>query len=165
MPNGHGFSASDNTSKSNVSDLEKLLGLFGKGGGIFGLSNPLSAGLLVGGSELLKGLGGLIGGKSDEEKRREEVFNLARNRLSQAPTDPEQYVAQFKQAQAPQQRRRAATIEKRLGLDVGTAQGELAASQNEVLANFLLNAKMRADELKSQKENFLLSLMGQLGRA
>ena len=166
MPNGHRGAVSldtDSNNQSGLGDLEKLIGLMGKSGGIFGLSNPLSMGLLMGGSALFSGLSSLIGGKSSGEKRREEVFNLAKNRLNQPVADPEQYVSQFRAARAPEQARSAEQINRRLGLDVGVAQGELATGQMQELARFLLGARMRAAEMKSQKENFLLSLMGQLG--
>lgn len=134
-----------------------------KGGGLFGLGDVATGGLLGAGTTLLTGLAGLLGGKSDAEKRSEKTFNLAQNRLGQDVLHPDQYFADYFRAMAPRFNQQADSITRRLGLDAGVAQGELANSQQSSFAQFLLGAKQQNDILKSQRDNMLLQLMGSLG--
>jgi len=172
MPNGYGGDRGSNTGfrtgqeDDTMSMLERLLNMSGKGGGLFGMGSAAAGGLLGFGGALFKGLSGLLGGKSDAEKRAEKVFNLAQNRLKQPDViKPESYLPFAQRAMAPRMAKLAKIINKRGMLDTGVGQGELASAQITGLSEFLLNLRQRADELKSQKENFMLSLMGSTGRA
>lgn len=144
--------------------FQKLLAALGGGGGLFGLSDAATGGLLSFGSSLLGGLGGLLMGESEGEKRSRKTFNLAENRLGQNVLNPEQYLADFQRATAERFNQQAEGINRRLNLDSGVAQGALAESQQGTIADFLLNAKMQNDVLKSRNDNMLLQLMASLGR-
>jgi hypothetical protein len=115
------------------------------------------------GSTLLGGLGSLLGGKSDAEKRSEKVFGMAQNRMGQNVLDPEQYMADYYRAMAPQFGRSAQRAETRLGLDSGAATSDLMYNMQAPLAQFMLNAKMENDKLKSQNDNMLMQIMASLG--
>lgn len=161
----------DDLAKMNVGgggDLLSILQALGFGQketGINGfLGSPLGA-LTTGlGGKILGGLGSLIGGKSDAQKSAKDVYNLAKNRLGQNVLDPNQYMASFNQAMAPRFNQQADSINRRLGLDSGVAQAELGSAQQAPLAKFYLDTKIQNDQLKSQFDNQLLSLMGDLSR-
>ncbi len=152
------------------SDTARLLAMMNNNKGLFGLGDVATGGLFSAGGAFLGGLGRLLGGKSEQEKfaeesrgRAEQVFNLARNRLGQSPFEPEQFLAEFKRSQAGENQRTSELINRRLGLDVGAAQTDIAAKSQSSIAQFLLQAKLRNAELKSRNDNFLLQLMGSLG--
>lgn len=138
------------------SDLQALLESL-QGG------TPWGAIANVGGT-LLSGLGSLFGGESPEEKRAKKTYSLAKNRLGQSVLEPEQYLADYMRALAPQQNRQAERINQRLGLDSGAAQTDLAFKMQAPIAQFLLNAKQQNDVLTSQNDNMLLQLMAGLSR-
>lgn len=174
MPNGygrHGYGQyqrqtdfSTGQEDDSMGMLQRLLNMSGKAGGLFGMgAGPTGMALSFGG-ELFKGLSRLIGGKSDAEKRSEKVFNLAQSRLGQPVIKPETYLPYAQRAMAPRMQKLAQIINKRGMLDTGVGQGELASAQITGLSEFLLNLRQQADILKSQKENFLLSIMGSTGR-
>lgn len=144
--------------------LQKLLSQFGGGGGLFGLGDAATGGLFTAGSALLGGIGGLLGGKSEEEKRTEKVFNLAQNRLGQDVFDPQQLVAEFERANFDRNNLMAENINRTLGLDTGVGQGALANQRQSQLAQFVLDAKVQNDVLKSRNDNMLLQLMAGLSR-
>lgn len=152
------------------SDILSLLKGLGFGGqqketGINGfLGSPLGGLVSSFGGQLLGGLGSLIGGKSQSQKSAKETYNLAKNRLGQNVLDPNQYMASYQQALAPQFNMQAEGINRRLGLDSGVAQAELGSRQQAPLAKFYLDTKVQNDQLKSQFDNQLLSLMGDLSR-
>ena len=158
-------------SNDAIMQLLKMLGGGGQGGGLnFGstdalslLGGPTGIGLNIGG-RVLEGIGGLIGGKSDAEKRSEKVFNLAENRLGQNVIDPSQYLAEYMRSMAPQFNRDAAGVSARLGLDSGLAQQELASGRQSQISDFFFKGKMLNDQLKAQQDNMLMSLMAQLSR-
>jgi len=141
-----------------------VMGMLGGGGGLFGLGDLATGGLFSFGSGLLGGLGSLFGGKSDSEKRADKVFSLAQNRLGQDVLNPDQYLADYMRTMAPKFNMQGETMNRRLGLDSGVAQGELAHMMDSELAGFLLNAKMQNDQLKSQRDDSLMNLMAMLGR-
>jgi hypothetical protein len=128
----------------------------------FATQNPLVAGGLMGGQFLLEGLSNLLSGPSWGEKKAKEVFSLAKNRMGMDVLQPEQYLSEFMRANAPRFNMQAEGINRRLNLDSGVAQGEMAAQQQGPLAQFMLNAQMQNDMLKSQNDNMLMQLMGQL---
>jgi len=144
--------------------FEKFMQTFGKGGGLFGLGDTATGGLFSAGSSLLGGLAGLLGGESWGEKQAKKVSNLAQNRLGQDVLQPEQYMAEYKRAMLPEMNRSAEALNRRLGLDSGAAQSDLMFKMQAPLAQFMLNAKMQNDQLKSQNDNMLLQLMGGLSR-
>jgi len=144
-------------------DIKSFMDMLSNNKGLFGLGDLATGGLLGMGSSLLVVLGGLLACKSDGEKRTEKTFNLAENRLGQDVLQPEQYLAEYMRAAAPKFNAQAEGINRRLGLDSGVAQGEMAHSMQSDLASFMLNAKMQNDQMKSQRDNMLLSLMGSLG--
>jgi len=148
---------------SGGTDFKSFMDMLTNNKGLFGLGDLATGGLMGFGSSLLGGLGGLLAGKSDAEKRSEKTFNLAQNRLGQDVLQPEQYLAEYMRAAAPKFNAQAEGINRRLGLDSGVAQGEMAHSMQSDIASFMLNAKMQNDQMKSQRDNMLLSLMGSLG--
>lgn len=136
-------------------DLTSLLGML-KG------PNPLvSAGISAGGA-LLGGLAGLFKGESWGDKQAKNLYNMAQNRMGQSVLQPEQYLAEYMRSQAPRWNQQGEAIGRRLNLDSGVAQGEMINAQQPTIANFMLQAKQRGDELKFQNDNMLLSLMAQL---
>ena len=126
--------------------------------------NPLVAAGITAGGELLGDLAGLLRGETDAQKRAGKTFSLAENRLGQDVLKPEQYLADYMRTLLPQFNREAESINTRLGLDSGVAQGALAESRQSQIGSFLLDAKMQNDVLKSRNDNMLLNLMGSLGR-
>jgi len=165
-PGVPGAGTNRNTGQTTTDDsFAALMNLFGNNKGLFGLGDLGTMGLFSFGGSLLSGLGSLLAGESPGEKRTKETYGLARNRLGQSVIEPEQYLADFYRTATPRIKRQGETIERRLGLDVGVAQGELWSSANEMLADFLLQAKMQADILKSQRDTQLLQLMGSMGTA
>lgn len=143
-----------------LGELMKILG----GGGFFGLGDIATGGLITGASALLGGLGGLLAGKSDAQKNAGKVFNLAQNRLGQSVLNPDQYLADYQRASRERNQAVGERINKQFGLDSGVAQSEMAYRMESPLAQFMLQSKQQADALKSQNDNMLLSLMGQLSQ-
>lgn len=131
---------------------------------MFGSTNPLMSAGIGAGTELLKGLAGLIGGPSAGEKRSRKVFNMAQNRMGQSVLNPDQYLADFMRTIAPQINNEATTLSRRVGLDSGVARGALFDRAATPLAEFMMNARKQNDILTSQRDDMLLQLMGSLGR-
>lgn len=144
--------------------LSALLKALGGGGGLAGLGLTGPGALLGLGGGVASGLAGLLRGKSSSQKSARKTFNLAQNRLGQNVIQPEQYLADFTRAMLPSWNKESAAITKRLGLDSGVAQGALAESRQSSIAEFMFKAKMMNDQLKSQSDNALLALMGNVGR-
>ena len=166
MPYGYNQFANESNKASPPSggfNLADFMSKYSQGGGLFGLGDIATGGLFSAGSSLLGGLGGLLGGKSDSEKRGDEVYNLAKNRMGQSVLDPDQYLADYKRSMLPEWNRSGEAINRRLGLDSGAAQSDLAYRRQSDEGGFLLNMKAKADQLKNQNDNMLLQLMSQFG--
>ena len=138
------------------SGLEQLLAQLGGGPNPWAMAGAQGAGMLFG------GIADLLRGESPGEKRSKETFGLLKNRLGQDVLQPEQYLADYMRSLAPQFNRQAEGVNKRLGLDSGVAQGQMAANQQSTISSFMFNAKMRNDELKSRNDSLLMSIMAQL---
>lgn len=136
----------------------------GGGGGLFGLGDFGTMGLMSLGGNLLGGVAGLLAGETEQEKRGKKVFRLAENRLGQDVLNPDQYLADFYRSQVPEWNRMGENVGKRLGLDSGVAQGAMIDMIQPSIAKFMMNAKMQNDMLTSQQDSMLLSLMAGLGR-
>lgn len=120
-------------------------------------------GLSAGGS-LLGGLAGLFRGKSDSQKRSQQVFNLAQNRLGQSVLEPQQYLAEYLRSMVPMFNRDAGMVSKRLGLDSGAAWGEILRNQQSAKSGALADVmKFNANAMTARDTN-LLQLMGQLSQ-
>ena len=150
--------------------------------GLFGLGDVATGGLFTAGGSLLGGLAGLFRGKSDLEQLQEDMlrqqmaaagqgsrmrqsaFNLAQNRLGQSVLEPEQYLADYMRSLTPTFNRQAEAVNKRLGLDSGVAQGELARSREFKIADWFWQMKAEGDRLRAVQDNSLIALMAQLGR-
>ena len=152
------------TGVDNNDAFQQLLSVLGSNKGLFGLGDAATGGLLSFGSAALGGIGGLLMGESEGEKRSKKVFNLAQNRLGQDVLDPSQYLSEFMRATAETRNQQAEGINRRLNLDSGVAQGALGDNLQGPLAQFMLNAKMQNDMLKGQNDNMLLQLMAGLSR-
>jgi len=139
-----------------MSDIWKFLSASGGSG-----FSPLSMGMNFGG-QLLGGIAGLLRGKSDSQKAAKSIYGLAKNRMGQNVIDPSQYMAEYMRSMLPEWNRSAQALDKRLGLDSGVAAGALAESRESSIANFLLQAKMMNDQLKSRNDQFYMSLMGDM---
>lgn len=146
--------------------IEKLLALLqgGAGGGLFGLGDVATGGLLSAGGALVGGLAGLVKGKSQAEKNREKVFNLAQNRLNQPVTDPQQGLAEFMRLQQERAGAIGERVNRQFGLDTGVGQSEFLRSSEPAIAQFMLQAKQQADILNAQNQNQLLALMAGVSR-
>ena len=152
-------------SGAGADPLMALLGQLGKSNkGLFGLGDVATSGLLGFGGSLLGGLAGLVKGPSQAQKSAREVFNLAQNRMGQSVIDPDQYLADFMRMMGPRWNAEASAMDRRLGLDSGIAQGELARSRQSGISQFMLNAKKEADILKMQRDQSLMALMAEVGR-
>jgi len=142
---------------SGGNGLAGLLGLFG-GLGTGGMGFLPTLGLQFGGS-LLKGLSGLLGGKSDAEKRAEQVFALAKNRLGQSVLEPEQFMAQYQRSLAPQFTQEREKFAKMAGIESPWAFGEYARNKESTLSGLLAKLNMLNAQLTTQKDLGLLSTM------
>lgn len=132
----------------------------GGGGSWLTNMNPLvGSSLLNMAGGLAGGLAGLFRGKSDSQKRSGQVFGLAQNRLGQSVLDPQQYLAQYMRSLAPKFNKQAEGIGKRLGLDAGVAQGEMARSQQSTLSGLLANLSKFNAQMSTQRDMNLLQIM------
>lgn len=125
--------------------------------------NPLLGGAIAAGSSLLGGLGKLIGGPSAGEKRKRETYSMAKGELGKSVIDPNRYMADYQRYMLPQFNRQAEMINRRLGLDTGVGQSELAYNMQAPLAGFRWQSMQRADELKNARDMALYRLMASLG--
>ena len=157
---GSSFAMPD-VGRGNDDALAKFLEMM-QGGGLFGLGDTATGGLLSMGGALGAGIADLIGGKSDAQKTASKTYGLAENRLGQNVLNPDQYMADYMRARGPENARRSERLNERFGLDSGTAQSQLAFDMEGPLAQFMLNAKMTNDQMKSRNDNMLLSLMAGL---
>jgi len=131
-------------------------------GGLFGLGDFTSMGLLGLGGDLFKALGSLLGGESEGEKRAKKTFKMAQNRLGQSPLDPNQYLADFMRSMVPEWNQQGENIAKRTGLDSGVAQGAIIDAIQPDLARFMFQANIQNDMARYQGDQALLSLMASL---
>lgn len=151
------------TEANNANPLADLLKAL-QGGGLFGLGSAATGGLLGLGTSLLGGIAGLLGGETEEQKRAKQVFAMAKNRLGQNPLNPDQYMADYMRASQARNSAVGTRLDKQFGLDSGVGASEQAFRMESPLAEFMLNAKMSNDQLKSQNDNMLLQLMSSLSR-
>lgn len=131
--------------------LQKMMG----GAGSMSWAGPAG----MAGGALFGGLADLIGGPSQGEKDLEKVFSLAQNRMGQSVIDPSQYLAQYMRALAPQFNQQAEGINRRLDLDSGAAQGELARGQQSVLSGILADLSKFNAQATMNQDMGLLNLM------
>ena len=89
----------------------------------------------------------------------QKVFGLAQNRLGQSVLDPSQFLAQYMQSLAPQFSQQAESINRRLGLDSGVAQGELARGQQSTLSGILADLTRFNAQATANQDLGLLNLM------
>lgn len=143
----------------NGNALQELMNALGASGGAFGLGAGPTGALFTAGSSLLSGIGDLIGGPSKSEKGANEIYNLAKNRLGQSVIDPDQYLSEYMRASRDRINAYGERLNRKFGLDSGTAQSDLFANMEGGIAQFMLGAKQQADVLKSQNDNALLALM------
>ena len=155
MPNGQYQTPPAQTGGMDMAELAKMFQP--------GLLDLLAPGIGTFAGGLLGGLGSLLAGKSEGEKRQEKVFNLAENRLGQDVMDPNQFMADIQREFAPQVKRRGEQMEKRLGLDVGVASGELFSEMFEAMSSRMLGLKASAAQAKASRDAQLLGIMASLG--
>lgn len=175
MANGFGFTGQ----QQQFGGFQSPGGNFGFGGGqqqggfdlssllgqLPGAMNPFAAvGAQLGGN-LLSGLGSLLRGPTESQKRSRAVGNLAQNRLGQSVLDPSQFMAQYQQSLAPQFNRQAEGINRRLGLDSGLAQQSLARGQQSTLAGILARLTQFNAQATAQQDLGLLNLQLRAARS
>lgn len=137
--------------------LTDIMQMFGGGGGAPWWAGPAG----MAGGALFGGIADLLGGKSQGEKDLEKVFSLAQNRMGQSVMEPTQYLAQYMRALAPQFNRQAEGINRRLGLESGAAQGELARGQQSVLSGILADLSKFNAQMTMNQDLGLLNMMMQ----
>ena len=121
-----------------------------------GLMELLAPGIGTFAGGLLGGLGKLFGGESEEEKRRKKVFGMAESQYGQEVFDPNQFMADIQRELRPQVKRRGEIMEKRLGMDVGVAQGELFSELFEAMSGTMIGLKTSAAQAKASRDMQLL---------
>lgn len=132
-----------------------IMNMFGQDQSFLGLSNPAITGISTG----LNLLSGLFQGDTFQEKQAKKVAGLAENRLGQSVLHPEQYLADFMRVFTERQKNIGGRVDKQFGLDSGVGASELFKQTEPTLAQFMLQAKQRNDELTAQNDNVLLQLM------
>ena len=138
--------------------MEDFAGMFQPG-----LLELLAPGIGTFAGGMLGGLGSLLGGKSEAEKRKEKVFGMAQSQFGQDVFDPNQFMADIQRELGPQVKRRGEIMEKRLGLDVGVAQGELFSELFGAMSSKMIGLKTSAAQAKATRDTQLLSIMASLG--
>ncbi len=128
-----------------------------------GLLELLAPGIGTFAGGMLGGLGKLLGGKSESEKRKEKVFGMAQSQFGQEVFDPNQFMSDIQRQLRPQVKRRGEIMEKQLGLDVGVAQGELFSELFEAMSSKMIGLKTSAAQAKASRDMQLLSIMASLG--
>lgn len=127
----------------------------------FNLPGPVNPFITAGANAvggLLGGLAGLFRGPSESQKRSRAIGDLALNRLGQSVLDPSQFLAQYAQSLAPQFNQQAESINRRLGLDSGLAQGALARHQQSTLSGILADLTRFNAQATAQQDLGLLNL-------
>jgi len=142
--------------------LTKLLGMLGNSGGMFGMGDTATGGMLSFGGSALEGIANMVSGPSRAQKTAKKTYNLAENRLGQNVLNPDQYMADYMRSRGPENARRSERLNERFGLDSGVAQSQLAFDMEAPLAKFMLQTKSMNDQMKSRNDNMLLSLMAGL---
>lgn len=138
-----------------------LSSLLGGAGGAVAPFNPLLGAGISFGSSLLSGLGGLLSGPSTSQKNARRVSGLIQNQLGQSVLDPDQVFGQIQSSLAPQFNRQAEGVNRRLGLDSGVAQGELARFQQSTLSGILAQLNQFNAQATSNRDVSLLQLLTQ----
>lgn len=139
-----------------------MVGEEGYNSGDGAMAGPWGMAASTFGPPLLKAFGGLLRGESWESKNKKKVFGLMQNRLGQSVLDPMQYMAEMQRAIAPRLNKQGEAINKRLGLDSGVAQGELAFQSSFPLMEFFAQAKMQDAQMRTQRDMSLLQSMAAL---
>lgn len=137
-------------------------GALGAGASAAMMANPWLGAAIGFGVPLLQGLAGLVQGESWQSKNKKQVFKLMQNRLGQSVLDPSQYMNDMQRAMAPKLNRQGEAINKRLGLDSGVAQGELAYQASFPLMEYFAQAKMMDAQMRTQRDMALLQSMASL---
>lgn len=128
-------------------------------------SSPLGgAGLLNFGGSLLGGLGSLIGGPSQSQKRSREVFGLAKSAYGQPAFNPQTIFQNLQYGLEPQFQEQAQGLSKRLGLSSPLAQAGLAKQRQSSLANLFGQIQMQSLAQQNQRDLQLLQLMLSAGQ-
>lgn len=146
-----------NVGKGGGFDLESLMAMLKP-------TNPLvSAGLSAGGA-LAGGIGDLLTGPSEGEKKARDVYGMAKNKLGQSVLDPDQYLADYMRALAPQVNKKSAAIAKRTGMDSGVASGALWDVQSSTLSGLMAEMKkFNAVQTANQDMGLMRLMLGATG--
>lgn len=135
--------------------MAQLMKLLGGGGGM----NPWVAGGMMALNTLIP----LLSGPSAGEKRKRETFNMAKANLNANMLDPGSMIQDTYNMMRPEMNRRAGSVNKRLGLDAGVAQGELMNMFVEGAQNQMLGLKMKQAEMNMNNRNLMMQIMASLG--
>ena len=120
--------------------------------------------LAPGVGSLLGGIGGLLGGKSDDEKRREEMYNRLKGMLGQnMQPNTGAYLGRVQGSLAPYLNQIAGRASQRVGLDSGAAQGDIARANYGALQGAGAQYQMQGEQMQQQKLMQLLQMMAGLG--
>jgi hypothetical protein len=121
--------------------------------------------LAPGVGSVLGGIGGLFAGKSDDEKRREDMYNRLKGMLGQTqqPINTGAYLNRVQGSLAPQLNQIAGRASQRVGLDSGAAQGEIARANYGALQGAGAQYQMQGEQMQQQKLMQLLQMMAGLG--
>jgi len=113
---------------------------------------------------LLGGIGGLFSGKSDDEKRREEMYNRLKGMLGQAQhPNTRAYLNRVQGSLAPFLNQIAGRASQRVGLDSGAAQGDIARANYGALQGAGAQYQMQSEQMQQQKLMQILQMMAGLG--
>ena len=136
-------------------EFESFMKMFGQGQSFLGMSNPAVAGVSTG----LGMIGNFLQGETFQEKQAKKVAGLAENRLGQSVLNPDQYLSDFMRVFQERQNTIGQNVDEQFGLDTGVGASEMFKQTEPFLAQFMMQARQRNDELTASNDNMLLQLM------
>lgn len=128
------------------------------------LTSPLGLGAIQFGAGFAESLAKQIFGSGDR-KRILRFAEMLKSRMGQDIIDPQRQraiVQQLYNANAPERNRNAEMINKRLNLDSGVAQGELANQAQQSYAGLAGNLALQNESMKFNRDNQYQQMIQQI---
>ena len=114
--------------------------------------NPLLAAGIFGGSQLLSGLSGLIGGPSRSQRLGRQLFGQFGSQIGQQVFDPQQFLSNIRVGLRPQNEAIAQRLSRSVGIQSPLAQAGIAQLQAPLFAQLLNQLQFGEARLRTQRD-------------
>ena len=114
--------------------------------------NPLLAAGIFGGSQLLSGLSGLIGGPSRSQRLGRQLFGQFGSQIGQQVFDPQQFLSNIRVGLRPQNEAIAQRLSRSVGIQSPLAHAGIAQLQAPLFAQLLNQLQFGEARLRTQRD-------------